>query len=124
MNGGNRKVQGDPRSWLGELVVLGEDLWEELLDLVEAHPPSLAGYPEVSAPEVCEQEADEIAELDEVDGRHYQRLDLSENVSEDLEAPDWPDGWDEERIWGDISPSKRRSLRRLLEGRDPKWMDT
>jgi hypothetical protein len=104
--------------------VLGEDVWEELLDLVEAHPPSLAGYPEVPTPEVCEEEAEEVAELDEVDGRHYESLDLSEGLCEDLEAPDWPEGWDEETIWGDISPSKRRSLRRLLEGRDRKWVDT
>ena len=94
------------------------------MDLVEAHQTSLAVYREVPAPELCEEEAEEVADLNEVDGRHYESLDLSEGPCEDLEAPDWPDGWDEEKIWGDISPSKRRSLRRLLEGRDRKWMDT
>ena len=104
--------------------MLGEDLWEELLDLVEAHRPSLAEYPEVPAPELCEEEAEEVAELDEVGGRPYESLDLSENVSEEVGVPDWPEIWDEEKIWGDISPSKRRSLLRLLEGREGKWMDT
>jgi hypothetical protein len=50
--------------------------------------------------------------------------DLSERAAEEIGVRDWPDSWDEEKIWGDISPEKRRSLQRLLGSRAPKWMDT
>jgi hypothetical protein len=66
----------------------------------------------------------EIADIYEVDSRPYECLDLSEGPCEDLEVADWPEGWDEETIWGDISPEKRRSLKRLLGTQTPKWMDT
>jgi hypothetical protein len=121
---GIRKRQGDPSRWLGKLVFLGEDLWRDLLDLVGAYLPCCAGEPEESAPQVCEDHQEEIAELEEVAERYYGSLDLSESASEEVKAPDWPDGWDEEKIWGDISPEKRRSLQRLLGSRAPKWMDT
>jgi hypothetical protein len=86
--------------------------------------PSCEVDVEELAPEAREDCRDELADVDEVEIRPYESLDLSEGLYEDLEASDWPDGWDEETIWGDISPSKRRSLKRLLGSRAPKWMDT
>jgi hypothetical protein len=106
------------------LVFLGEDLWRELLDSVGAYLPSCGVAAKTPNPEVREDHQEEIAEFEEVAERYYGSLDLSESASENLEVPDWPDGWDEERIWGDISPEKRRSLWRLLGSRAPKWMDT
>jgi hypothetical protein len=106
------------------LVFLGEDLWRDLLGLVAASAPSCAVEAMVPAEEVGEDYPEETAELDEVTGRAYESLDLSEDRCEDLEMPGWPEGWDEEKIWGDISPSKRRSLKRLLGSGAPKWMDT
>ena len=106
------------------MVFLGEDLWRDLLDMVRAYLPVLDVVVKEPAGQASEDGDDEIADSDEVDGRPYESLDLSEGLCEDLEIPDWPDGWDEERIWGDISPSKRRSLERLLGSRTPKWVDT
>jgi hypothetical protein len=122
--GGIGKRQGDPSRWLGRLVFLGEDLWWQLLELVEGYLPSCAVQLGVAACEVCEDHRQKIAGLEEVDGRPYRPLDLSDSLCEDLEVPDWPEGWDEERIWGDISPQERRSLQRLLGSRAPKCMDT
>ena len=103
---------------------LGEDLWRDLVDMVGAYLPVCDVVVEAPANQASEDDGDEIAEFCEVDGRPYESLDLSEGVCEDLEIPDWPDGWDEERIWGDLSSSKRRSLERLLGSRTPKWVDT
>jgi hypothetical protein len=119
---GIRKRQGDPPVWLGELVFLGEDLWRDLLELVKAHLPSCAVEVKAPAPEVCEEA--EIAESEEVAERYYGTLDFPEDLCEQVEVPGWPEGWEEERIWGDLSPEERRSLRRLLGSRAPKWMDT
>jgi hypothetical protein len=102
------------------LVFLGEDSWEHLLDLVEASMLFHGFGAREACPAACEEE--EIAEVDE-DERYYV-LDLSETASEDVEPSDWPDFWEEERIWGDLSPQERRSLERLLGSRAPKWMDT
>jgi hypothetical protein len=120
--GGNRNKHGDPRSWLGRLVILGEDLWEQLLDLVEASMPSCGAELQEPTREVREEE--EIVEIEEEAERYFGALDFSETASEEVEPSNWPDLWDEERIWGDISPEERRSLRKLLEGRASKWMDT
>jgi hypothetical protein len=122
--GGIRKRQGDPSRRLGKLVFLGEELWWELLDLVGPYLPSSGVDVEEPGAEVCEDHQEESAEREEVAERYYGSLDLSERASEELEVPDWPDSWDEEKIWGDISPEKRRSLQRLLGSRAPKWMDT
>ncbi|MFH1312887.1 MAG: hypothetical protein ABIJ00_06630 [Candidatus Eisenbacteria bacterium] len=123
---GNRKRQGDPSRWLGKLVLLGEDGWQALLELVEAHRPSRVVEVKVPAPEVYEdrEEKSDDADLEEVAERYFTSLDLPEDLCEDVEIPDWPEGWQEERIWGDLSPEERRSLRRLLGSRAPKWMDT
>jgi hypothetical protein len=80
------------------LVFSGEDLWRELLGLVKEYLPSYAVEAKASAPEVCEEEEEEIAALGEVAERYYGSLDLSGGLSEEVEVPDWPEGWDEERI--------------------------
>jgi hypothetical protein len=103
---------------------LGEELWRDLVDMVGPYRSLRDVVVEGPARRADEDGGDEIAEFDEVDGRPYESLDLSEGLCEDLEIPDWPDGWDEETIWGDISPEKRRSLQRLLGSQTPKWMDT
>jgi hypothetical protein len=123
---GNRKRHGAPPGWLEQLVFLGEDLWQSLLELVEPHLPSPVVEVAAPAPEVCEDVQEESDEVDpeEVCERYFTSLDLSEDLCEDLEVSDWPEGWQEERIWGDLSPEQRRSLSRLLAGRAPKWMDT
>jgi hypothetical protein len=104
------------------LVILGEDLWEQLLDLVGASVLSCGAELQEPTRELPEEE--EIAEIEEEAERYFGSLDLSETASEEVEARDWPEIWDEERIWGDISGEERRSVLRLLEGRAPKWMDT
>jgi hypothetical protein len=99
---------------LGKLVFLGEDLWAQLLDLVGSALPSGAVEPEKPIPEVCEALEDDTAEPEEIAGRYYVPLDLPETLAEDLEVRDWPRAWDEERIWGDISPEEQRRLKILL----------
>ena len=95
---------------------LGEGGWLDLLDLVGPYLPSPVVEVEASVPEVYEDgqgESDEVYS-EEVAERYFRSLDLSEDLCDDLEVSDWPEGWQEERIWGDISPEHRRSLRRLL----------
>lgn len=92
------------------------------MDLVGASVPSYAVEVKARTPEVCEEE--EIADVEEQVERYYGSLDLSGELCEDLKVSDWPEGWQEERIWGDLSPEERRSLRRLLASRAAKWMDT
>jgi len=91
---------------------LGEDLWGDLLELVKAHLPSPSVEVQAVAPAVCAEE--EIADLEEVVERYYGSLDLTVEPCDELKVSDWPEGWQEERIWGDISDEQRRSLRRLL----------
>jgi hypothetical protein len=92
--------------------------------MVGPYLPTPGVVVEEPTPEASEEVGNEIADVDEVDVRPYESLDLSDGLCEAPEVPDWPEGWDEETIWGDISPSKRRSLQRLLGSRAPKWMDT
>jgi hypothetical protein len=99
------------------LVILGEDLWDQLLDLVEASVPSCGAELQEPTREVREEE--EIAEIEEAAERYFGSMDLSETASEEVEPSNWPEIWDEERIWGDISPEERRSLLRLLRGSSP-----
>jgi hypothetical protein len=107
------------------LVFLGEDRWRDLLDLAASCVASWPVGSKASTLEVHEDRGDEIGGgLDEVTGRPYESLDLSEGPCEDFEVPDWPEGWDEEKIWGDTSPQEWRSLKRLLGSRTPKRMDT
>jgi hypothetical protein len=96
------------------LVFLGEDLWAQLLDLVGSALPSHAVEPEEPISEVCEALRDDTADPEESVGRYYMPLDLPEPPCEDLEIRDWPDPWDEERIWGDMSPEEQRRLKTLL----------
>ena len=93
---------------------LGEDLWAQLLDLVGSALPSWAVEPEEPTPAVCEVLQDGATEPEEIVGRYYVPLDLPETLAEDLQVRDWPDPWDEERIWGDLSPEEQRKLRPLL----------
>ena len=101
------------------MVFLGEDLWQDLLELVEAHQPSRVVKVKSPAPEVCEgrQEESDDVDLEEVAQRYFTSLDLSEIASEEVKTSDWPEGWEEEKIWGDLSPEERRSLRKLLSTR-------
>ena len=98
------------------MVLLGEDLWRDLLELVEAHRPSRVVEVKAPIPEVYEdgQEESDDADLEEVAERYFISLDLSEDLCEDLMVSDWPEGWQEERIWGDLGPEERRRLERLL----------
>jgi hypothetical protein len=104
---------------LGRLVFLGEDGWRDLLELVEAHRPSCVVGVKVPAGEVYEdrQEESDDADVEEIAERYFTSLDLSEIGSEEVRTSDWPEGWQEERIWGDLSPEERRSLERLLGSR-------
>ena len=94
------------------------------MDMVGPYLPHSDVVVEEPTGQASEDGDDDIAEVAEVAGRPYESLDLSEGFYEDVEMPDWPDGWDEERIWGDMRPCTRRSLRRLLGSRTPKWVDT
>ena len=96
------------------------------MELVEAHRPSRVVEVKAPAPEVYEdrQEESDDVDLEEVAERYFTSLDLSEEPCEDVKVPDWPEGWEEERIWGDLSPEERRSLRRLLGSQAPKRVDT
>lgn len=100
-------------------MLLGEDGWRALLELVEAHRPSCVVEVKVPAGEVYEdrQEESDDADVEEIAERYFTSLDLSEDLCEDLKVSDWPEGWQEERIWGDLSPEERRSLQRLLGSR-------
>jgi hypothetical protein len=111
---------------LEKLVFLGEEGWEALLELVEPHRPSPVVEVAVPVPEANEDGQEESDEVDpeEVSERYFTSPDLSEDLYEDLKISDWPEGWQEERIWGDLSPEQRRSLRRLLGSRAPRRMDT
>lgn len=103
---------------------MGEDLWQELLDLVRAPMSCPELEVRAVAREVCEEEEEQIGDLEEVAERYHLSLDPSESVPEEARTSDWPEGWQEERIWGDLSPEERRSLHRLLGTRAPKRMDT
>ena len=121
-NGGQagvRNKQGDPSSWLGKLVFLGEAGWRALLELVEAHRPTRVVEVKAPAPVVFEDQQEESDDVDlgKVAERYFTSLDLSEITSEEVRTSDWPEGWQEERIWGDLSPEERRSLERLLGSR-------
>ena len=93
---------------------MGEDRWVQLLDLVGSALPSGGVEPEEPASEECEALCDDTAEPEEIAGRYYEPLDLPGPLADDFEVRDWPDPWDEERIWGDISPEQRRRLKLLL----------
>jgi hypothetical protein len=73
-----------------------------------------------------DEEPDDQADLDESETEriYLGLLDLEPAPQARPDSPLWPEGWDEEKVWGDIGPSERRYLKRLLGNRAPKGMDT
>jgi hypothetical protein len=95
---------------------LGEDLWAELLALVEGEvckEMATCGEP---ADEQLHDGQDEIPETEthEADGRHYRPLEVPDILIESRQGPRWPKVWDEDSLWGDLNPEERRRLNRLL----------
>jgi hypothetical protein len=95
---------------------LGEDLWAELLALAEEHLPDEASTCQEPAGEEFDDRQDEIPqpETSEADGRYYRPLEEPDILIESRQGRRWPEVWDEDRLWGDLSPEERRRLNRLL----------
>jgi hypothetical protein len=95
---------------------LGEDVWAELLALVEEHFADEASTCQEPAGEEVGDRQDEMVEAEpsEADGRYHRALEAPDILIESRQGQHWPKEWDEDRIWGDLSPEERRRLNRLL----------
>jgi hypothetical protein len=100
------------------LVCLGQDLWAELVALVEAE-----ALPAVAAEEVLPEGASEAVETEDVqpetceeEDRYYGSLDLAEIAPSRARRTRWAAPWQEDDLWGDLDQETRRRLKRLLGG--------
>jgi Trm5-related predicted tRNA methylase len=95
---------------------LGEDLWAELLAVVEGEICEEPTTFQESADEQLQDRQGEITETEthETDVRHYRPLEVPDILIESRQGRHWPMVWVEDRLWGDLSRDERRRLNRLL----------
>lgn len=98
------------------MVCLGEDLWAELLAVVEAEVSEEPTTFQESTDKQLQDRQDEVTETEthQTDVRHYRPLEVPDIFIGSRQRQCWPKVWDEDRLWGDLSREERRRLNRLL----------